>query len=392
MRLATEIGHHPSASQLAPVPAREKNGVTADSWTKSLRLSHTLVDRRLLSKSRECVIVLSDRTGIENDVLEDTSLAMALYLQQHGVIDNEEEDRLKVTDVVKELLVNNEIRLEAALLDFRVIDPASKNELMRKLAVKTDYKACDVFFCGHGFKDGGFAISNGDRVSGSELAHIVRRRLQVTLYFNCCYAERLALSACAGIDKESRKESTESVSTSDDGWKCMKVTKTTESSLTTFDRVKGMMLQMLKLAEQDETVAEGMAAIDLLNENSFDQNPTRIARSTEVRSNSNKPMARPANKNKVIVDISSDLKEIAAADARTPPSSPPPEQSTTSGGKHTGRVTDMLSSASKVLANFSFKLPTGLVLRPFGLDRIAPAGALPSVMRKALTAPWMSPQ
>jgi hypothetical protein len=42
-------GHHPSASQLAPVPAREKNGVTADSWTKSLRLSHTLVDRRLLS-------------------------------------------------------------------------------------------------------------------------------------------------------------------------------------------------------------------------------------------------------------------------------------------------------------------------------------------------------
>jgi hypothetical protein len=124
-------GHHPSASQLAPVPAREKNGVTADSWTKSLRLSHTLVDRRLLSKSRECVIVLGDRTGIEKDVLEDTSLAMALYLQQHGVIDNEEEDRLKVTDVVKELLVNNEIRLEAALLDFRVFDPASKNELMR---------------------------------------------------------------------------------------------------------------------------------------------------------------------------------------------------------------------------------------------------------------------
>jgi hypothetical protein len=375
-------GHHPSASQLAPVPAREKNGVTADSWTKSLRLSHTLVDRRLLSKSRECVIVLGDRTGIEKDVLEDTSLAMALYLQQHGVIDNEEEDRLKVTDVVKELLVNNEIRLEAALLDFRVFDPASKNELMRKLAVKTDYKACDVFFCGHGFNDGGFAISNGDRVSGSELAHIVRHRLEVTLYFNCCYAERLTLSACAGIDKESRKEATESVSTSDDGWKCMKVTKTTESSLTTFDRVKGMMLQMLKLAEPDPTVAEGMYAIDLLSENSFDQNPTRVARSNVVRSN--KPTARSANKNKVnkvIVDTSSDIKEIAAADARTPPPSPPPEQSTTtSGGKHTGRVTDMLSSASKVLANFSFQLPTGLVLRPFGLDRIAPAGALPSVI------------
>jgi hypothetical protein len=139
---------------------------------------------------------------------------------------------------------------------------------------------------------------------------------------------------------------------------------------------------MLKLAEPDPTVAEGMYAIDLLSENSFDQNPTRVARSNVVRSN--KPMARSANKNKVnkvIVDTSSDIKEIAAADARTPPPSPPPEQSTTtSGGKHTGRVTDMLSSASKVLANFSFQLPTGLVLRPFGLDRIAPAGALPSVI------------
>jgi hypothetical protein len=74
--------------------------------------------------------------GIEKDVLEDMSLAMAFYLQQHGVIDSEEEDRLKVTDVVKELLANNEIRLVSARLDFRVFDPASKNELLRKLAVK----------------------------------------------------------------------------------------------------------------------------------------------------------------------------------------------------------------------------------------------------------------
>jgi hypothetical protein len=309
-----------------------------------LRLSHTPIDRRLLFKSCECIIVLGDRTGIEKAVLEDMSLAMAFYLQQHGVIGSEEEDRLKVTGVVKELLVNNEIRLVSARLDFRVFDPASKKELLRRLEVKTKYKASDVFFCGHGFEDGCFGISNGDRVSGSELAHIVQHRQQVTLYFNCCYAERLALSACAGIDKESRKQSTESVTSLEDGWKFMKVTKTTESSLKTFDRVKGMMMQFLKLAEADATVAEAMTAIDLLSENSFDQPPTCVARSNVVRSN--RPTAPPANKKKrIIVDTA-----------------------------------DMLSSASEVLANFSFQLPTGLVLRPFGLYRIAPAGVLPSVI------------
>jgi hypothetical protein len=124
----------------------------------------------------------------------------------------------------------------------------------------------------------------------------------------------------------------------------MKVTKTTERWLTTFDVVKGMMMQFLKLAEADATVAEAMAAIDLLNENSFDQTTTCVASANVVRSNN--LMAPPANKKKrIIVDTA-----------------------------------DMLSSASKVLANFSFQLPTGLVLRPFGLDRIAPAGALPSVI------------
>jgi hypothetical protein len=117
-------------------------------------------------------------------------------------------------------------------------------------------------------------------------------------------------------------------------------------------------------------VAEAMAAIDLLNENSFDQTPTCVASANVVRSNN--LMAPPAN--------ASEVTEIAA-DARTSPRSPPSEQSTTtSGRKHTGRVTDMLSSASEVLANFSFQLPTGLVLRPFGLYRFAPAGVLPSVI------------
>jgi hypothetical protein len=282
-----------------------------------------------------------------------------------------------VTHVVKELLVHSVIRLEVALLDFRVVDPASTDALIALLWTRTHYKACDVFFCGRGLDDGCFSTSNGDRVSGSELASSVRNRREVTLYFNCCYAERLVLSACAGVDKESEEQSTESLNLKfGGGWKCQQVMKTPKSFLTTFDRVKGMMMQMLKLAKPDATVGACMSAIGLLGEDSFDQNPTRLPRGNVVRSN--KPVT---SKNKIIVDTS-DVKEIAVEDSPTPPLSPQGSgPMTPSEAKHTERVTDVLSpAAAKILIDFSFQLPTGLVLRPLGLGHIAPACGLPTAI------------
>jgi hypothetical protein len=383
----TLAGHHPPASQLAPVPARKGNGVSADSWTKTLCLPHTLNDRRLLFNTRECVIVLGDRTGIEKDVLEDMSLAMAFYLQQYGVIGYKEEDRLKVTDVVKELLVNNEIRLEAALLDFRVFDPASKKELLRKLEVKTNYKASDVFFCGHGFDDGCFGIRDGDRVSGSELAIAVQHRQQVTLYFNCCYAERLALSACAGIDKESRKQST-SVTSIDDGWKCRETT--TRSWLKTFDRVKGMMMQFLKLAEADATVAEAMAAIDLLNENSFDQNPTCVARSNVVRSNN--LMAPPANKKKTSsLTRPAKSRKLRRMHGLIRPLHHPSSRRRRQEGSTPAALPTCSHLPRKSWPTSASSCPRDLSCAPSVWTALPLLAYCRASLRNAMTAPWMSP-
>jgi hypothetical protein len=84
-------------------------------------------------------------------------------------------------------------------------------------------------------------------------------------------------------------------------------------------------------------------------------------------------------KNKIIVDTS-DIKEIAAEDSPTPPLSPRGSgPMTPSETKHTGRVTHVLAGA-KVLIDFNYQLPTGLVLRPLGLGRITPAGGLPTAI------------
>jgi hypothetical protein len=358
-------------SPAGPMPARVKDGVTLASFTP-LHISHTLENRWTESRSRECLIVLGDRTGIEKDVLEDLSLAMALYLQQHGLIDKQ--GWLTVTHVVKELLVHNVIRLEVALLDFRVVDPASMYELIDLLWTKTDYKTCDVFFCGHGFDDGCFAVRNGGRVSGSELASSVRDRREVALYFNCCYAERLVLSACAWFDKQTGTECTQTIITTENGIPQQKVTTITETYSTSFDQVKLMILKQLELEIMDPTVADSHAAIGLLGRDSFDQHPTQLARSNVVRSN--KPMTL---KNNIIVDTS-DIKEIAAEDSPTPPRFPRGSgPMTPSETKHTGRVTHVLAT-TKILIDFNFQLPTGLVLRPLGLGRIAPAGGLPTAI------------